>query len=43
LRPLEQRVRLEKIHNEFLRHGMPPAPLLRELLLADPRLWDRAL
>lgn len=34
---------LEKFHNEFLRHGMPPVPLLRELLLRDRRLWDQAL
>lgn len=34
---------LEKFHNEMLRHGMPPVPLLREVMLADPRLWDQAL
>jgi uncharacterized protein (DUF885 family) len=34
---------LEKFHNEFLRHGMPPVPLLREVLLKDSRLWEKAL
>ncbi|HEY3862842.1 MAG TPA: DUF885 domain-containing protein [Verrucomicrobiae bacterium] len=34
---------LEGFHNEFLRHGMPPVPLLREVLLSDKRLWDKAL
>jgi uncharacterized protein (DUF885 family) len=34
---------LEKFHNEMLRHGMPPVPLLRQVLLKDPRLWDKAL
>ena len=34
---------LEKFHNEFLRHGMPPVPLLRELLLKDSGLWEKAL
>jgi uncharacterized protein (DUF885 family) len=34
---------LEKFHNELLSHGMPPVPLLREVLLKDPRLWDKAL
>jgi uncharacterized protein (DUF885 family) len=34
---------LEKFHNEFLRHGMPPVPLLREILLKDQQLWDKAL
>jgi uncharacterized protein (DUF885 family) len=34
---------LERFHNEFLRHGTPPVPLLRELLLTDKRLWDQAL
>ncbi|MGA2174057.1 MAG: DUF885 domain-containing protein [Verrucomicrobiota bacterium] len=37
------RYSLEKFHNEFLRHGMPPVPLLRTLLLNDSRLWDEAL
>jgi uncharacterized protein (DUF885 family) len=34
---------LEKFHNELLRHGMPPVPLLREVWLKDRRLWDKAL
>jgi uncharacterized protein (DUF885 family) len=34
---------LEKFHNEFLRHGMPPVPLLREIMLKDRQLWDKAL
>jgi uncharacterized protein (DUF885 family) len=34
---------LETFHNEFLRHGMPPVPLLRELMLKDSRLWEKAL
>jgi uncharacterized protein (DUF885 family) len=34
---------LEKFHNEFLRHGTPPVPLLREVLLKDRRLWEKAL
>jgi len=34
---------LEKFHNELLRHGTPPVPLLREILLHDKRSWDKAL
>jgi uncharacterized protein (DUF885 family) len=34
---------LEKFHNEFLRHGMPPVPLLREIMLSDHNLWNQAL
>jgi len=34
---------LEKFHNELLRHGMPPVPLLREVMLQDQRLWEKAL
>ena len=34
---------LEKFHNEFLRHGMPPVPLLRKVLLKDRGLWEKAL
>jgi uncharacterized protein (DUF885 family) len=34
---------LEKFHHELLRHGMPPVPLLREVLLKDRRLWEKAL
>jgi uncharacterized protein (DUF885 family) len=34
---------LEKFHDALLSHGMPPVPLLRELLLKDRTLWDQAL
>ncbi len=34
---------LGKFHHEFLSHGMPPVPLLREVLLKDRRLWDKSL
>ncbi len=34
---------LEKFNDEILGHGMPPVPLLREILLKDRRLWDQAL
>jgi len=34
---------LQAFHNELLRHGAPPVRLLREVLLKDRALWDRAL
>ena len=34
---------LQKFHDEFLRHGMPPIPLLRKLMLKDPKKWPEAL
>ncbi len=34
---------LQKFHDELLRHGAPPIRLLRELLLKDRTLWDKAL
>jgi uncharacterized protein (DUF885 family) len=34
---------LDKFNTELLSHGMPPVPLLREVLLKDRRLWDKAL
>jgi uncharacterized protein (DUF885 family) len=34
---------LEKFHDELLRHGMPPVPLLREILLKDKSIWQNAL
>ncbi len=34
---------LEKFHNEFLRHGMPPVPLLRQIMLKDSSQWPNAL
>ena len=32
---------LEKFHNELLRHGAPPLPLLREIMLKDPKIWNQ--
>ena len=34
---------LEKFNNAMLQHGTPPVPLLREVLLKDRRIWDKAL
>ncbi len=34
---------LQKFHDEFLRHGMPPIPLLRKIMLRDPEKWPEAL
>ena len=34
---------LEKFHDEFLRHGMPPIPLLRQIMLKDPKQWPKVL
>ncbi len=34
---------LEKFHNQFLDHGMPPIRLLREVMLKDKTKWDEAL
>lgn len=33
---------LQRFHDEMLRHGAPPLPLLRELLLKDPKTWPEA-
>jgi uncharacterized protein (DUF885 family) len=33
---------LQRIHDEHLRHGMPPLRLLREVLLKDRSRWDEA-
>jgi uncharacterized protein (DUF885 family) len=30
---------LQKFHDELLRHGAPPLPLLREVMLKDPGIW----
>jgi uncharacterized protein (DUF885 family) len=30
---------LEKFHNELLRHGAPPLPLLRQVMLKDSSIW----
>lgn len=37
------RFTLQRFHDEVLRHGMPPIPMLRELMLRDPAIWDRSL
>jgi len=34
---------LQKFHDEFLRHGMPPVPLLRKIMLKDPEKWPEVL
>jgi len=34
---------LQKFHDEFLRHGMPPIPLLRKIMLKDPEKWPEVL
>jgi uncharacterized protein (DUF885 family) len=34
---------LKKFHDEMLVHGMPPVPLLREILLKDQGIWGEAL
>ncbi len=34
---------LQRFHDEFLRHGAPPIPVLRRVLLRDPQGWDRLL
>lgn len=34
---------LLKFHDEILRHGSPPVPLLREFILKDKSLWNEIL
>jgi len=34
---------LQRFHDEFLRHGMPPIRVLRELMLKDPARWPEIL
>jgi uncharacterized protein (DUF885 family) len=34
---------LQKFHNEFLNHGMPPIRLLREIMLKDQSKWNEVL
>jgi uncharacterized protein (DUF885 family) len=34
---------LKRFHDEMLRHGSPPLPLLRQIMLKDRKLWDQAL
>ena len=37
------RFTLQNFHDELLRHGAPPLPLLRERMLKDPKQWPRIL
>jgi uncharacterized protein (DUF885 family) len=37
------RYSLQRFHDEFLRHGMPPLPLLRRAMLRDPNIWNEVL
>jgi uncharacterized protein (DUF885 family) len=34
---------LRRFHDEFLSHGAPPIPLMRQLLLSDPKKWPATL
>lgn len=34
---------LQRFHDEVLRHGTPPVPLLRRIMLRDPSRWAEAL
>jgi uncharacterized protein (DUF885 family) len=34
---------LQRFHDEFLRHGMPPIPLLRRIMLKDSANWSDIL
>lgn len=34
---------LKKFHDEILSHGMPPIPLLREIMLKDKNSWNEIL
>jgi uncharacterized protein (DUF885 family) len=34
---------LQKFNDEMLRHGAPPIPLLREVMLKDRSVWDQVL
>ncbi len=34
---------LQRFHDELLRHGTPPLPLLRQLMLKDRTIWEQAL
>jgi uncharacterized protein (DUF885 family) len=33
----------KKFHDELLKHGMPPIPLLREIMLKDKAKWPEVL
>lgn len=37
------RYTLQNFHDELLRHGAPPLPLLRERMLKDPKQWPAIL
>jgi uncharacterized protein (DUF885 family) len=37
------RFTLQNFHDELLRHGAPPLPLLRERMLKDPKKWREIL
>jgi uncharacterized protein (DUF885 family) len=37
------RFSMQRFHDELLRHGAPPLPLLRERMLKDAKLWRDAL
>ena len=37
------RFSLQRFHDEFLRHGAPPIPLLRQMMLKDPAKWQELL
>jgi len=32
---------LQQFHDELLRHGAPPLPLLRQIMLKDPAIWNK--
>lgn len=34
---------LQKFHDEMLKHGSPPLPLLREIMLKDKTIWNEIL
>lgn len=34
---------LQRFHDEMLRHGAPSIPILRQVMLNDRKLWDKAL
>ena len=34
---------LQRFHDEVLRHGTPPLPLLRQVMLKNPRQWPNIL
>ncbi len=34
---------LQRFHDEMLRHGSPPLPLLRQVMLKDRKLWEPSL